>query len=327
MKGFPESLPVDPAKQGQMLEVVNRLRSTPHLAAELSRASLARQGKFFVIQRVVQLPGRFEPLHWHDTYEIGCIQWGKCLIKVGEQSHFAKSGQVYVVNSLEPHMAYALDEACCLFVVHFHPDLVEDGWLARLGCQARLPFTPDFATFHGPLIPIDDPITQHLLALLQQIQAQEEQKGCAWEIIAGGLLLQAVGILVRRLLDSTGNSLKLNQRRAKALQIIRPLLSFIETNYAQPLSLADMSKVIHVSPSYCCALFREAINTTPIAYRNARRLSEAIVRLQQTEATILDIAYSVGFNNVQEFNRIFRRVYGMTPREFRNKCAPATVSL
>ena len=60
-----------------------------------------------------------------------------------------------------------------------------------------------------------------------------------------------------------------------------------------------------------------ALGTTPISYRNGLRLAEARRLMQTTTLTIHDIAYHVGFQSVQEFNRLFRRETGCSPSQFR----------
>jgi AraC-like DNA-binding protein len=53
---------------------------------------------------------------------------------------------------------------------------------------------------------------------------------------------------------------------------------------------------------------------------NALRIGETCRSLQETDDSVTDIAFRVGFNNLSNFNRRFRKLKGMSPREFRAKC-------
>jgi AraC family transcriptional regulator, melibiose operon regulatory protein len=123
-------------------------------------------------------------------------------------------------------------------------------------------------------------------------------------------------MLARWLLKDTPTSTDDRQSR-EALKRISPILRLIEENYSEPLSLGDMARAGHLSRSHCCDLFRLALNTTPIAYRNARRISEGRRLLKYTDMSIHQITHEVGFSSVQEFNRLFRRECDLTPTQFR----------
>src|SRR6266567_7579549 len=84
-----------------------------------------------------------QPLHWHDAYEFGFVMSGTGSIVLGEREYPFVPGQVYIINDCEPHMGYTNDEAM-LFVVHFHPCILESGWIGQMRQEARAPFLPHF---------------------------------------------------------------------------------------------------------------------------------------------------------------------------------------
>jgi AraC-like DNA-binding protein len=108
-------------------------------------------------------------------------------------------------------------------------------------------------------------------------------------------------------------------QRRRALKRIQPILQFLQTRYTEALSLDEIASPGSMSSSYCCELFQIALGTTPIAYCNGLRLTEARRLMQTTNLTIHDIAYRVGFQSVQEFNRLFRCDTGCSPSQFRDQ--------
>ncbi len=255
--------------------------------------------------------------HIHDCYEIGVITSGYGVFVLGDEEYPFQTGQVFIINDLQPHMAYTDDscETVGLFVVHFHPAIITDSWITKMRSETWLPFTLDFNR-SGPMIPLHDPSTPILRDLLNQIADEAEQQEHAWEIVTGGLLIQAAGHLARRLLHEQDTPPQYHERR-EALRRISSALRLVESRFADPLTLDDMAQAALVSRSHLCALFNTALGASPIAYRNSRRLVEGERLLRSTDLPIHEIAYSVGFSSAQEFNRLFLRQVGMQPSQFR----------
>lgn len=300
--------------------MVDWRKLTPIYEPSLSVAGLLAAGKLFSIGHPNMSKINLAP-HWHDCYELGYVSQGSGIIVMGDHVYPIQAGQVYIINDLEPHMGYSEDPDAMLFVMHFHPHLLDKGWVKQLAHHAQMPFLPS-SGFQGPLIPLDDPVTVPTRQLLMRIQQEAVQTDVGWELVVGGLLLQIVGVLSRRLAhvgEMAPEVDRENSLRRQALHRINPILQMIEQNYAEPLSLDMMAEAGHLSRSHCCALFRVALDTTPIAYRNLRRLAEARHLLQNTALTVVDVAYQVGFSSVQEFNRLYKREFGTTPSDTRRQ--------
>jgi AraC family transcriptional regulator, melibiose operon regulatory protein len=257
------------------------------------------------------------PLHWHDTYELGYILSGHGVIVVGDTEYEYAPGQLYIIDNEKPHMGYSKDTSTSMFVVHFQPALLTDSWIGKLRTEAQLPFVLDFSQ-DGPLIPSDDPVLPLLGNLMHMIRRESMGRDEAWEVIVSGLILQIVGILARRLLHQNAEN-RPDQKKRDALQRIRPCLQIIEAHFAESLTLNAIAQAAYLSTSHCCTLFQVALNTTPIAYRNHRRLNRACQLLQSTDESVSAIANQVGFSSVQEFNRLFLREVQMTPTQFRQR--------
>ena len=74
-----------------------------------------------------------------------------------------------------------------------------------------------------------------------------------------------------------------------------------------------------MTPSAFSRFFRKATQSTVTHYINEQRVGLACRKLLETELPILDICLDVGYETVSYFNRRFRQVKGMTPREFRER--------
>lgn len=296
---------------------------TPVYVPVLCSAHLAAEDKLFHLGEGALYRSAPQAPHIHDSYEIGLILEGFGSFFVGNALHAFEAGQVYIINDLQPHMAYTADdcEIVRLFVVHFNPALITGSWITKMRSETWLPFTMDFNT-DGPMIPLDDPVTPRLRSIIQQITDEADARHEAWEIVIGGLLIEAAGFLARRLMHNPGSASGDNKRR-DALRRISPALQLIENCFADRLTLDEMADAVMVSRSHLCTLFNTALGISPISYRNARRLAEGQRLLRSTNMTIYEIAYTVGFSSVQEFNRLFLKEVGVQPLQFRRQSSPA----
>lgn len=94
------------------------------------------------------------------------------------------------------------------------------------------------------------------------------------------------------------------------------VITLIENEYQNPLTLDDLSKASGMSPKYFCRFFHEMINKTPIEYLNYYRIEIACEKLLATELSITEIALNCGFNDVSYFIKTFKKHKGVTPKQY-----------
>lgn len=109
-------------------------------------------------------------------------------------------------------------------------------------------------------------------------------------------------------------------RSATREEIYRRLslvIDYVEASLSLPVTLADMAHVAGFSPTHLLRTFRQVFHQTPHQYILSRRLKVARHLLRTTSANITDISLQVGFESPTAFSTKFRRLYGMSPREYR----------
>lgn len=94
---------------------------------------------------------------------------------------------------------------------------------------------------------------------------------------------------------------------------------YIYQNYAQPLSLNDISSHFYISPNYLCSVFKKETGCNLMKFINEYRLEQAARLLLETEMKVNKIAESVGFPNPSYFSQRFRDYYGESPENYRQK--------
>ena len=104
-----------------------------------------------------------------------------------------------------------------------------------------------------------------------------------------------------------------------SLNQIDSIVSRITEQLAQPLSAGAMAAELGMTESRFSRFFHRATGNTFTDFVNRVRINRACQLLMESDRLITDICYEVGFNNVANFNRRFRDIKGMTPREFRKQ--------
>ncbi len=106
------------------------------------------------------------------------------------------------------------------------------------------------------------------------------------------------------------------ERRSPAMS---EMLLYISKNYADKITLADMSRRFGFSKQHIIRLFKTYQKQTVIQYINGFRLQKSLEMLSNTNIPIGDLARSLGFSSAYYFTRLYTRTYGITPTEYRNR--------
>jgi AraC-like DNA-binding protein len=93
--------------------------------------------------------------------------------------------------------------------------------------------------------------------------------------------------------------------------------------YAEPLDVRAVAAVAHVSPAHFIRTFRAVFGETPHRYLQRRRVERSMFLLRETDRSVTDICFDVGFTSLGTFSRTFRDIVGESPSEYR-KHAPVT---
>lgn len=100
---------------------------------------------------------------------------------------------------------------------------------------------------------------------------------------------------------------------------ISDVVLHIREEMDRSFSLEELSTRCNLNPSYFSRLFKQETGIPLFEFINRVRIEKACTMLSRTEVSVLDIAYSVGYNNVSHFNRYFRRLKEMSPMDYRRR--------
>ena len=102
------------------------------------------------------------------------------------------------------------------------------------------------------------------------------------------------------------------------------VLEYIDKNYTNEIKLSQLAAIMNISTMYFSNYFKQVFNVSPKQYILSKRLSEAQRLLLESEMSIKEIAYAVGFENESYFSEFFSQKVGIPARKFRQRDLPQT---
>lgn len=97
------------------------------------------------------------------------------------------------------------------------------------------------------------------------------------------------------------------------------ILNYVETHYSKNITISDIAKHVHISPSYLHRICSQKANTTPLDLVSQKRLSVAKSMLANSEASVGEIALFVGFSNPNAFSKFFTKNCGLSAQAYRQQ--------
>jgi AraC-like DNA-binding protein len=95
--------------------------------------------------------------------------------------------------------------------------------------------------------------------------------------------------------------------------------------YAEPLNVRVVAAVAHISAAHFIRSFRAVFGETPHRYLQRRRVERSMFLLRDTDRSVTDICFDVGFTSRGTFSRTFREIVGETPSDYRVGHGPMAV--
>lgn len=253
--------------------------------------------------------------HWHSELEFVEILQGAIECHIGEEIIELREGDTFFINSGVIHK-YQAPKVCrekqCMFSdILFLPEIIAPN------------SSLIYEKYIRPIVLYGKPFL-----VMRQTQAWEESvqnlyhhivNVCLDEEDLTELRIQA-GILelwtrlfhylYREESEQQENKNILAQAR------LRKMMQFIWDHFHEKITLDDIAASANISKSAALRCFRSGMQTSPVGYLNDFRLNRAKELLLTSHSTVSEIAVSVGFDNVGYFDRVFRRTFGLTPKQF-----------
>ena len=103
---------------------------------------------------------------------------------------------------------------------------------------------------------------------------------------------------------------------------VRRVRDRMDRDYAQPLDVESLARMVHLSGGHLSRQFALAYGETPYSYLMTRRIERAMTLLRTTDATVTEVCFAVGCQSLGTFSTRFAQLVGVPPSVYREQGAP-----
>ena len=251
--------------------------------------------------------------HWHPEIEITYVQKGTMCYKVNHIVYHLKEGDIVFNNSGALHSGTMENQKDCAYIpVTFDSRLIYGFFQSTVNSKYVDPVIQDSML---PAICIDQsepwhkPFREYLLRIIDL----DEKKPDFYELDIT-ICLQSMW---RLLLEHITYEPQASRENSLEYDRIKKILSYIEENYQNKITLNDIAGHIHLCESECTRLFKRHMNTTLFAFLQEYRIERSLEFLQ-ADQPVSAVADKAGFSDPNYYSKVFAKIKGCSPREYRN---------
>jgi len=258
------------------------------------------------------------PLHYHEEFELNFILHGKGAKRIIGDS-------IEVIDDLEmvligPNLYHSWFTHQCKneeiqeITIQWHKDLFDDKFL----CRNQLNFIRSMFERSSRGISFSKETIRHLTPRLLSLN---EKNGFDSVLELMSILHDlSISRNMRTLSDAAFNNeqFSYNSRR------IEKAFQHMYNNFDRSISLSEVAKLVNMTEVSFSRFIKKRTGNTFIDSLNEIRLGHASKKLIETTHSVSEISFHCGFNNISNFNRIFKKKKGCTPKEFRESFTSGT---
>ncbi|MEE1047233.1 MAG: AraC family transcriptional regulator [Clostridia bacterium] len=239
--------------------------------------------------------------HWHAYYEIELVVEGEGKHIINGHNYHETEGDIFLMRLTDFH-GFSMKRESEHWVVEIPPALMPDE-IAQLLVLAE----GDILTH---LSPEDFNRAKELFFMIEECN---DKNNSFYEMQKMHLMCS----LVLFILEKVGNNLP--EKCSRNNVQIREIIAFIQDNLFKNLSISDIASHFFISREYLSAFFKKNTGITLVSYIRKAKITYASKLVVTTDKKMIEIAEASGFNAISTFMRDFKKEFGISPTEMRQR--------
>lgn len=250
------------------------------------------------------------PYHWHYEMEISVVERGSVIYAINGKCYSVWERQAIFVKPNALHSTIHSDEYISrILLISPHVFGDHEEYISRY-IKKLIRLAPDAVVLDGSAN-----WHEEACALIENAFWLCHERPEAYELDALISLFRILKLFVRELCGNQEETAR-NPRNASHTKILKQMITFVQEHYGDDIDISDISRAGGVSRSSCNKIYQEFLGESPIEYLTKFRIY-ASMELLRKNMTVTEAALSCGFNTLAYYSKIFKKVTGRTPLEFR----------
>ncbi len=248
-------------------------------------------------------------MHIHDCCEIYySISGGKQFL-IDNQFYDIEPGDIFFINQYESHYLTQVDTGIHeRIVISVHPDYLRE--LSSAHTDLSYCFTHRFDGFPHKLH-LDSEMSKRFIYLIHKISDSE---GFGYDLMERAMFTDLMVFLNRSFYEFC-HSKPMEEAVVTNHAQVDDMLTYINRNISEDLTLETLSSHFHLSSSYLCRIFKSTTGTTINKYITARRITIAKSLLNEG-LSVTEACDRCGFNDYSNFLKSFTKAVGISPKKY-----------
>lgn len=253
-----------------------------------------------------QHPEYIMPAHWHNEFELIRVLDGKLELFINNKSMELQSGDIAFINYKELHRAIPTEckYECIVFDLNLIRDINKDIYLSYIEPLV-------IGTFEIKNL-LDNRNTEIKDIINDLFEALKAKKPFFKLRVLSNIYSMIEYFYTKELVIENITSKKL----IKQSSIVTELMSWIDKNYAESITLPLLASRAGLSQSYLCKIFRDYTGKSPIEYVNAVRIENICLEINEGKKDITAIATNNGYNDISYFCKVFKKYVGVSAKKY-----------
>lgn len=253
----------------------------------------------------------YDKLHQHDEFQLTCILSGTGTFMHGGHVETFGPGDIYLIGGGMPHLFrsdVSTTQRAVAKTIFFEWELLQNS----LGQLAEYAFLIDSRSLMQRGGTASGKLRSEMASCMSNIFASSGIERLHSFLL---LLHQMLGASEWKFFDGIPKK-NISEQDGRRLDEV---FDYTLDNFNRQITLDEIASVAHMNVTSFCRYFNKHTRKSYMTFLNEYRIQQACKLLGTTDDSILSIAMEVGFNNLSNFNRQFKRTCGIPPRSYRKK--------
>lgn len=238
------------------------------------------------------------PNHFHEYYVIGFVEAGRRYLTCKNRDYIINAGDLLMFNPLDNHACHQIDDRPLDWrCVNISEDIMRETAKQITGRDHLPKFTATVACRGEAMQPLRE---LHDLIMGRRTDCEKEE-----------IFFFLIEQLMTEYTEPAAQSLSAMSRE------IQTACAYIENNFAEPITLGDLSKLSALNKYTLLRNFTKQRGVTPYQYLETIRVGEA-KKLLEKGAEPLEAAMRTGFSDQSHLTKFFKKLIGLTPKQYKN---------
>jgi len=253
-------------------------------------------------------------LHTHKFDEIAFVLKGSGIHEIDGKRHPIMRGDVFVIHGNQAHKIVEKQNLMLANIIYERNHFLEikNEFKELPGFRALFVYEPLFRKNQPfkAFLHLSSQQLENIKLLIHQIKEEQEKKKSGAEKVIEYLFRQLIVILCRYYHKSDNQS-------TKGILKISSAIDYMEEHFAEKITIENLHKQLNMSSATFRRTFKTITGSSPIDFLIRHRIEKAAEMMRENSSLrVLEVCYSVGFDNCGYFGIKFKKIIGTTPKKY-----------